>query len=156
MNLVVATQLSHGRLKSSRTTFESLADSGKFASLDVKLGRAAREAAANNVTTCDILGGVNEETIMRGRQAVLLIYQYYATTGIKNGLTSITVLMAVRLDRDPLQEFLSTWDQVLLHIDEGYCRSLGDVLGHQFCFFKELFMVILLQAKAGTTTWLHV
>ena len=111
-------------IEAKETTFDSLADSGKFVSLDVKLGRAAREAASHNDSLSKLLQdkrnqiGVKEETIMKGRQAIFLIYQYYATTGIKKGLTSITVLMAVRLHRKRLQEFLSVWDRVLLHIDE--------------------------------------
>jgi len=111
-------------VESKDTTFDSLADSGKFVSLDIKLGRAVRDAAASNDNLSKILQdkrnlvSVKEETIMKGRQALFMIYQYYATTGIKKGLTSITVLMAVRLYRKRLQEFLSTWDRVLLHIDE--------------------------------------
>jgi hypothetical protein len=98
-------------------TFESLQDSGKFETLDTKLGAAITELAKGDLGRQIVKeqepAARERSAMVSGRQLLWIIYQHFAVDEAAGCLYNITDLMAVRLVDDQLDSFLHSWDHVL-------------------------------------------
>ena len=55
-----------------------------------------------------------EDRFLRGRQVAFLIYEYFRVTGANDSVESYGDLFTIVLRKDDIQEFYSTWDEILL------------------------------------------
>ena len=103
-------------VEKANQTFEKLADSKAFPSLDAKLA-----SALSRITTGELARPVNVQkeklaskgTPMKGRQALLLLYQHFQIGETEGSLLSLQDLLDVRLTNDNLRAFLNDWESVL-------------------------------------------
>ena len=55
-----------------------------------------------------------EDRFVRGRQIAYLIYEYFRVTGTNDSVQNYAELFTVLLRNDNIQEFDTTWDEILL------------------------------------------
>ncbi len=99
------------------TTFDSLGESGAFASLDAKLA-----AALSKILQGELARQVNIRKekmastgrLMKGRQILWLLYQHFKISQAEGSLLEFQDLLNVKLQGDGLRTFLNDWDSVLL------------------------------------------
>ena len=80
-------------------TFLSLADSGSFTTLDVKLSAALTGASTGVVgqeITTEAEKASQQCRLLRGRQALWLVYRWYATNQEQGAMVEMIDLMAVK------------------------------------------------------------
>ena len=105
------------KVEDATASFESLADSGKgFTRLDMKLS-----AAITTASTGEVGREVAEATeaaakngkMLRGRQALWLVYQWYKVTEEAGALFDLSDLMKVELEGHNLSTFQQNWVSIL-------------------------------------------
>ena len=57
-----------------------------------------------------------QDSFLRGRQIVYLIYEYFRVTGAHDSVEKYADLFTISLRNDDIQEFDSKWDGILLSI----------------------------------------
>ena len=98
------------------TTFLSLADSGSFTTLDIKLSAAAIGASTGVVgqeITTEAEKASQQCRLLRGRQALWLVYRWYATNQEQGAMFEMIDLMAVKSANITLPKFLANWEAVV-------------------------------------------
>ena len=100
-------------------THEKLANSGKFSTLDIKLINALTEIAKGELGRMIIAATQKERRVkkqmLKGRQALLIIYEYFAVNSKLKQVCKLNDLMKVKLvggDKG-LVSFLTSWDHPL-------------------------------------------
>jgi hypothetical protein len=119
------------------TTFDSLALSGRFASLDAKIASALMMAA---VCKGEVGWSMQRESaraaqrgaLVTGRQCLWLIYDHYRLDNRSGGAYCITDLMAVTLRGNAIGEFVADWEQVLYSTPQ-HAQIPDDVKASFFC-----------------------
>ena len=118
-------------------TFKRLYKTGsKFANLDAKILSAVTDKAHGELgreITQKIEEYARKGKMLRGRQAVWLIYQYMNVSEQAGALYDISDLMGVRLYHDKLEPFLQSWQAVLTGM-----RSPPDPETQEVLFYKQL------------------
>ena len=59
-----------------------------------------------------------EDRFLRGRQMAYLIYEYFPVTGANDSVENYADLFTIALRNDDIQEFDSTWDDILLSMTQ--------------------------------------
>ena len=111
---------------SSTATHATLANSGKFKSLDTKLSSAINDIARGELgrqITIATEKEAKEGRLIKGRQLLLIIFEYFKLDEAAGSLYDLTDLMAVRMKGDnpsggQLEAFYSTWESTFLNMKE--------------------------------------
>ena len=118
-------------------TFKRLYKTGsRFANLDAKILSAITDKAHGELgreITQKIEEYARKGKMLRGRQAVWLVYQYMKVSEQAGALYDISDLMGVRLYHDKLEPFLQSWQAVLTGM-----RSPPDPETQEVLFYKQL------------------
>ena len=99
------------------TTYESLADSGEFLTLDTKLQAALTGQATGEIGKQLSLRKDQERKVRRmvkGRQMLWLVSEFYKTNEEAGTLHDIQDLFAVTLHGTDVEGFLTAWESVLV------------------------------------------
>ena len=105
------------KIEEPGVTFESLADSGEFSSLDAKIAKAC----ANILKNDDLKRKVNQKKeeakmmnrLLNGRQTLHMIFEWYKLVEEDGCIFDFTHLTAVRMKDNNLSKFLDDWDHTL-------------------------------------------
>ena len=113
-------------------TLVHLGNSGVgFESIDAKLNAAVSKIAKGELGRkltheTEKLGKIGK--MMKGRQALSIIYEHFRTSEEAGALHDLDDLMNVNMNGDKLEAFIQTWDQVLIGMredpDPAYKRVL--------------------------------
>ena len=99
-------------------TFDKLYETGrKFKSLDPKLLTAITDKCHGELgrrITQRIEEFAKDAKMLRGRQALHMIYEYMRVSELEGALYDLSDLMAVQLRAEKLEAFLNSWETTLL------------------------------------------
>ena len=107
------------RVEEPNMTFEQLADSGDFESLDMKLllalqrrlsGGLQRKVASLKAEMA------KKRQMLNGRQVLHIIIQWYAVTEVTGAVYDLTHLLETKMKNNNLDLFMHEWNMVLMHI----------------------------------------
>ncbi len=132
-------------------TFEALADSGpvRFNSLDIKLGMQlipTIKSKSNEVRQLydDVLlkqrNAVENGCLLKGRQVVFLIHDYYRCNANLEMIFTVEHLAALSFDGDKtLHTFMHNWNNIIAHMKDKFSDdTLRDMLERKIYKSKEL------------------
>ena len=89
-----------------------------FELLDARIASALNKIIQNTrfmkKVTLEEMKAHKENRFLRGRQISYLIYEYFRVTGVDESVPEYADLFTVVLRNDDIQEFDSTWDEILL------------------------------------------
>ena len=124
-------------VESTKITLDKLKHTGhNFQSLDAKLLSAITDKChgeLGRVITQKIEEAAAEGKMLRGRQALFIIYEYMRVSELAGALYDLSDLMAVRLNQDKLESFLNTWESTLTGM-----KQLPDPNTKEVLFLKQL------------------
>ena len=113
-------------------THESLADSGRFVTLDAKLASALAKIAHGEIGRRITLAtemAAREGRMLKGRQSLLIVYEHFTVSEEAGALYDFEDLMNVRFKGDNhLESFMNTWDTVLASIDKPPAADIVETL----------------------------
>ena len=104
------------RVEHPAATFDNMSMSGRFQTLDSKLGAALMKACSGTLSRRIALVAEQQAknmTFLKGRQILWMIYQWFKTQDEAGALHDIMDIFAVRLRGDDLEGFLTTWETIL-------------------------------------------
>ena len=119
------------------TAFESLGDSGIFASLDVKLAAAITKIAKAEVERklsrlADELA--KDGRLLKGRQCLFVLYEQFKLDEAAGAIFSLADLLSVQYRGDAdLATFMDNWDSVLCGMEQEPVTEVKETL-----FLREL------------------
>ena len=109
-----------------------LEDSGRFPSLDVKLGAAITSVSHGELgrkLTHENEAAAREGKMIKGRQLLWYVYEYYKVSEEAGTLYDLQDLMAVTLVGDgKLSQFMQTWESILAGMKEEPAMSTQEIL----------------------------
>jgi hypothetical protein len=103
-------------LQREGVSFDAMADSSRFPTLDAKLATALTKILKGDLERRISL--LKEEAIargtpLRGRQILYLIFEQFKLNEHVKSSVDFQHLLAVSLNKDDLRRFITTWDEVL-------------------------------------------
>ena len=106
--------------KSSRSVYGK--DFPKFEMLDAKIASALNKIIQNSQlkkkVSLEEQKTHEEDWFLRGRQIAFMIYDYFRVTGAHDAVLDYADLFSVALHDDNIQEFDTSWDEVLLSMSK--------------------------------------
>ena len=93
-----------------------------FELLDARIASALNKIIQNTrfkkKVSLEEVNAHKEDRFLRGRQIAYLVYQYFRVTGANDSVENYADLFTVDLRNDDIQEFDSTWDDILLSMTQ--------------------------------------
>ena len=113
-----------GRLLEEFKSSRSIAGKNfpKFELLDAKIASALNKIIQNSQfkkkVSLEEQKAQKEDRFLRGGQIAFMIYEYFRVTGTHDTVSDYTDLFSVHLRDDNVQEFDTSWDEVLLSVSK--------------------------------------
>ena len=108
-------------LKSSRS-IQSFPHFPNFEMLDARVATALNKIIQNSYlkkqVSLEEQRAQKEDRFLRGRQIAYMIYDYFLVTGAHDTVPDYADLFTITLRNDDVQEFDTSWDEILLSFDQ--------------------------------------
>jgi hypothetical protein len=113
-------------------TYDLLADSGEFGTLDIKLAAALTKVATGEIgrkVTLAVETEAKRGRMLKGRQILWMVHDYHKYDEEIGALYDYQDLLSVRLKNDScLESFMNSWDSVLAGMRVTPAEELLEVL----------------------------
>ena len=115
-------------------TYACMADSGAFLTLDMKLAAAISAHCTGEIGRQLTMRKADERkngVMVKGRQLLYMIGEYYRANEEAGAMYDMADLMGVKIRGDNLENFLNTWDMVVMGMRSEATEECMRVLFHE-------------------------